>query len=193
MALAVYRQNNVSAVANKTAQSIGSIYGSKYKEPDMAYQNINDFKNLNLYRYVGTKKLNEENIKKAVWYAGYSLKETELSSEEPDYNNEIQASIDTNAIGNRVITVTITRKYKDFFLTPVSWLGIDSSYTCSASGTAQCYDIIEYINEESFEKELYNKAASSSDATSTINTVLNCVQTVLDIINKIKSALKDGT
>ena len=182
IALAVYRQVNVSIIANKVATSIGNIYGSKYKEPDMAYQNINDFKRPHIYRYFGKEEMNNENKEMAIWYAGYSLKKTELSSEEAEYNNEIQASINTNAIGNQIITITITRKYHDFFLTPVSWLGIEPVYTCSASGTAQCYDIISYVNEKNFRKEVYSEIGSSNPVTSIVDSFLSSLETVIDTI-----------
>lgn len=185
IALAVYRQANVSITANKAAASIGNIYSFQYKEPFMAYQGEDGFKKYNLYRSFGRRTLNEETIKKAIWYAGYSLKKTELSSEEPDYRNEIQASIDTNAIGNPIITVTIMRKYQDFFLTPVSWLGISPYYTCSASGTAQCYDVIGYVNEKTFRKEIYDEIGSSNPITSTMDQLISTVKTLVETIKNV--------
>ncbi len=182
IALAVYRQVNVSVTANKVADNIGNIYGSPYKEPDMGYQNKKDFKKLNLYRFFGKKNTNQETVKKAMWYAGYSLKKTELSSQEADYANEIQASIDTNTIGNQVITVTITRKYEDFFLKPISWFGIEPYYTCTASGTAQCYDVIGYINEKSFRQEMYKKLDGTNQITTSINSIISAAKTLIETV-----------
>lgn len=117
-------------------------------------------------------------MKKAVWYAGYTLRDTELSSADPDYANEVKASFDVNAIGNLMISITIERKYTDFFLKPMKWLGIEPAYTCTATGTAQCYDIIDYINDKSFRQELYSYVDNSNSITQTVNSFISICKTI---------------
>lgn len=57
IALAVYRQANVTVVANRAADLIGNVYGCGYKEPELAYQSSDDFTNTNIYRYLFGRKI----------------------------------------------------------------------------------------------------------------------------------------
>lgn len=138
----LYQQSLVSIMANQTASNIAQVYSNSIKDPftgyvdsDSVYQSITygSMKN-DAYVDVLTQKANT--------LAYYRLKSSRILT---NGNPNVQVDIvkKPNELLKSQIVVTIRDKYQ---LPLVSFFGVDNELEFSATGRADCVDILEYLN-----------------------------------------------
>lgn len=188
----VYHNRLVAtAVANEAASGVAEVYGCVGKEPFYAYTNSGYFKGRNIYRYLDTNglrlKINTSAEEKGKWYASYLISHTEFNPADKARKmnfDDVVVECGKSRHGINVLTVTIKREYPVFIMNPVSFFGLDPTYTVKAKGTAVCYDVIHQINAVSFAREINHRLLPSKSIGETMDETL-------ELINRIVTAM-DG-
>lgn len=196
----VYHNRLVAtAVANEAASGVAEVYGCVGKEPFYAYTDSGYFKGRNIYRYLDERlsaesgelalrlKINTSAEEKGKWYASYLISHTEFNSADKARKmnfDDIVVECGKSEHGINVLTVTIKREYPVFIMNPVSFFGLDPTYTVKAKGTAVCYDVIHQINAVSFAREVNHRLLPSKSIGETMGETL-------ELINRIVTAM-DG-
>lgn len=184
-----YQRANLTMEANRAATEIANIYAMKGTDPFYGYVSLNQIKNRSLYRYIGITgwtSLDRKQMAKAKWYAAYLLEVTEyLHPESPDgsrgYRDDIQVSMEKNDFGFRQIKVDIQREYSVLAVNPFKYFGLDDTYTATATGYAQCYDMIDYINSEHAAVEIKKRIVKMSQKFVVVDLVENLAKAVNSI------------
>lgn len=151
-----YQKANLSVQANHAATEIANVYAIREADPFLGYVDEKRIEQKKLYRYIGAvgrTSLDKEQAEKAKWYVAYLLEATEyLHPKRTDgsrgYRDDIEVSVIKNDFGFRQIKVDVKREYSVLSAFPFQFLGLDAAYTARATGYAQCYDMIDYINTE---------------------------------------------
>ena len=140
--MVLYQQSLVSIMANQTASNIAQVYSNSIKDPftgyvdsDSVYQSIT-YTSMKNDAYVDV--LNQ----KADALAHYRLKSSRILN---DGAPEVQVDIvkKPKELLKSQIVVTIKDKYD---LPLVSFFGVSNTVEFTATGKADCVDIIEYMN-----------------------------------------------
>lgn len=138
----LYQKTLVSTLANQTAASIAQVYSNSikdpftgYVDPDKVYQSIT-YSNMKDDAYLEVLE------NKADVFAKYRLKSSRiLATGNPTVEVEIVKK--PNELLKSQIVVTIHDQYD---MPLVAFFGANSVVDFSASGRADCVDILEYIN-----------------------------------------------
>lgn len=195
-----FNRITVAAVAQEAASGSGAVYGSEAREPFVGYVSPTYFEGRNLYRYFAVEPaMNAETEKKAKWYGSYLLYKNEFST---THDKGLSDYMETTCEKNRelectVISVSVEKEYPLFIANPMRFFGIDPRYTCSATGTAVCYDPIHQMNLMALTDEVakgVNGAFSVTDrlngteekAGQAIGSTMDAGSKVINLINKIK-------
>ena len=194
VACVYYNRITVVAVAQEAASEPGAVYGSEKREPFVGYASINFFENRNIYRYFGfNTSLDTQTEYKAKWYGSYLLYTNEFSAaHESGLSDYVVTQCETNdKLGCTVINVTIEKEYPLFIANPMRFFGIDPKYTCSATGSAVCYDPIHQMNIMSLCDEFAQGVNGMFTVTENLNGLEEkggkAVGSTADFINRIKS------
>lgn len=200
IACVYYNRITIAAVAQEAASGTGAVYGSEAREPFVGYVSPTYFEGRNIYRYFAVEPaMNVETKKKAKWYGSYLLYKNEFST---THDKGLSDHMETTCEKNReldctVIHVSIKKEYPLFIANPMRFLGIDPKYTCSATGTAVCYDPIHQMNLMALTDEVakdFNGAFSVTDrlngteekAGQAIGSTMDAADKIVGLINKIK-------
>lgn len=138
----LYQQTLLSAMANQTASNLAQMYGNNmkdtftgYVDSGQVYQPIN-YSNLKTDAYMDIMK------QKANTFALYRLKSSSiLNTGEPVV--EVEVVKKPNELLKNQIIVSVQEQYEVPFLT---MFGADGTIVFTATGRADCVDILEYIN-----------------------------------------------
>ena len=198
-----YNRITVAAVAQEAASGSGAVYNSEAREPFVGYVSPTYFAGRNIYRYFGTTTpaMNIETEKKARWYGSYLLYKNEFATSkqhQKGLSDQIEVSCKNNIeLGCMVIQVSIEKEYPLFIANPMRFFGIDPKYTCSAVGTAVCYDPLHQMNLMALTDEFANNFNGAFQVTDRLNgtevklghaagSTMDAVGAVLTLIEKIK-------
>ena len=140
--MVLYQRTLVSVMANNTASSLAHVYSNNLKDPftgyiapEKVYQSVT-YSNMKTDAYMDVIK------QKANVLAQYRLKSSSiLPSEGMSVNVDIVKK--PNELLKNQIVVTIKQNLE---IPLVGFFGIDGGVEFSASGRADCVDIIEYMN-----------------------------------------------
>lgn len=140
--MVMYRQTLSSVMANQTASNIAAVYGNNLKdpvtgyiEPDKVYQTVT-YGNMKTDAYTDVVRQKGEQL------AVHSLKSSNiLASESTEVDVDIVKK--SGELLKSQIVVTIKDKYK---VPLVGLFGVDGTVEFSATGYADCVDVLEYIN-----------------------------------------------
>lgn len=138
----LYQQSLVSMMANQTASNIAQVYSNSLRDPftgyvdvDKVYQSVT-YSNLKDDAYMDVIK------QKADVFSKYRLKSSRMLANESS-SVDVQIVKKPNELLKNQIVVTIRDKYD---IPLVGFFGTDGIVEFSASGRADCVDILEYIN-----------------------------------------------
>lgn len=140
--MVMYRQTLSSVMANQTASNIAAVYGNNLKdpvtgyiEPDKVYQTVT-YGNMKTDAYTDVVRQKGEQL------AVHSLNSSNiLASESTEVDVDIVKK--SGELLKSQIVVTIKDKYK---VPLVGLFGIDGTVEFSATGYADCVDVLEYVN-----------------------------------------------
>ncbi len=140
--MVLYQKTLVSVMANQTASNIAQVYSNNlkdpftgYVDPDRAYQSVT-YSNMKTDAYMDVIE------QKANIFAQYRLKSSRILA---TGNSAVEVDIvkKPNELLKSQVVVTI----KDRFDVPLAgFFGANGIMEFSASGRADCVDILEYIN-----------------------------------------------
>ncbi|MCM1122682.1 MAG: hypothetical protein NC416_08865 [Eubacterium sp.] len=169
----------VTASANEAASGVARVYSALDKEPFYGYMDTTDFVKIYPYRYLRYgDTYTDVTQRKAKWYASYLIYNAEFAAQKSMNFDDVVTECRTNEIGQRVLYVTIKRKYPMFDMNPMTFFGLNPEYEVEATGTAVCYDVIHQMNKTAFIDELQSIV--------TDNAVGESLDNILDIIIRIR-------
>ena len=193
--MTIYHTINVSVAANEAAADIAMVYGPSFKDPFMNYTELDYFEKQELYRHSLTKASYDDDVlDKGKWYACFRLRQGEYSTATSGYE-VVDVRFEDNQFGKRQIYVTMTRTYKHLTEYPfvLFELGKDSadrtSYTVTATGVAECYDMIDYINWTNFGSEMAASFEKKTDIGKFISEADGVIDTVKSLMKKFLNAI----
>ena len=138
----LYQQSLVSIMANQTASNIAQVYSNSIKDPFTGYVDSDSVYQSITYSSMKTDAYVDVLTQKANTLAYYRLKSSRiLTTGNP--NVEVDIVKKPNELLKSQIVVTIRDKYQ---LPLVSFFGADNELEFSATGRADCVDILEYLN-----------------------------------------------
>lgn len=165
LGMILYRQSMVAAVANQTASDIAMVYPYLDKDPNTGFTGAYDFNDTeSLYRYFPWKsgKYKAENMDKAVWYARALLELGTLEAEEPSAP-EVHVYITGGHALRRNIEVTVTEMYQIPFSEVFEIFGLPNEIEIKAAASAECVDMIDYMDTTNFLNYVVDKATPFPD------------------------------
>lgn len=138
----LYQQSLVSIMANQTASNIAQVYSNSIKDPFTGYVDSDSVYQSITYSSIKTDAYVDVLTQKANTLAYYRLKSSRILTT-GDPNVQVDIVKKTNELLKSQIIVTIRDKYE---LPLVSFFGVNNKLEFSATGRADCVDILEYLN-----------------------------------------------
>lgn len=198
-----YNRITVASIAQEAASGSSAVYNSEAREPFVGYISPTYFQGRNIYRYFGTTEpaMNLETGKKAKWYGSYLLYKNEFATSQnhtKGLSDQVETSCEKSSeLGCTVIHVSIEKEYPLFIANPMRFFGIDPRYTCSATGTAVCYDPLHQMNLMALADEFASNVTGAFTVTDRLNgteekagqavgKTLDAIEPIINLINKIK-------
>lgn len=195
-----YNRITVAAVAQEAASGAGAVYNSGAREPFVGYVSPTYFQGRNIYRYFAiTPSMNAATEKKAKWYGSYLLYKNEFASSQ-NHQKGLSDCIETTCekdskLGCTMIYVSIEKEYPLFIANPMRFFGIDPKYTCTALGTAVCYDPLHQINLMALMDEMAKGVNGSFTVTKQVDSIEGhagqAIGKTLDAVSKLKDLIKN--
>lgn len=198
-----YNRITVASVAQEAASGSAAVYNSEAREPFVGYVSPTYFEGRDVYRYFGISEpaMNVETQKKAKWYGSYLLYKNEFATSQ-NHQKGLSDHIETtceknNKLGCTVVHVSIEKEYPLFIANPMRYFGIDPKYTCTAVGTAVCYDPLHQMNLMALMDEFLKGVNGAFTVTNRLNgteektgqaigSTMDAVSKVTSLIEKIK-------
>lgn len=165
LGMILYRQSLAAAVANQTASDIAMIYPYLDKDPNTGFTGVCDFSDPgSLYRYLPWKsgRYKTENIDKAEWYARALLEQGSLEAEEAS-EPEVHVAITGGHALRRNIEVTVTENYPIPLSGVFEMFGLPKEIEITAAASAECVDMIDYMDTTNFLNYVVDKATPLPD------------------------------
>lgn len=178
--MVLYRQSLVTAVANQTASDMAMIYPYLDRDPNTGFTAQYDFDDADsLYRYFLWKAehFKSENEDKAQWYANALLEQGALSIMTAPV--DVAVSVTAGNALRRNITVTITDIYEIPFAGIFEMFGLPEEIEITAAATAECVDMIDYMNTTNFLNYVMDKATPFSDLISAVDKWITWAKKIL--------------
>ncbi len=138
----LYQQTLVSVMANQTASNIAQVYGNNLKDPFTGYVDADGVYQSITYSNLKTDAYMDVIEQKANVFARYRLKSSRILA---NGNSSVEVEIvkKPNELLKSQVLVTIHDSYD---VPLVGMFGTDGLIKFSATGRADCVDILEYIN-----------------------------------------------
>lgn len=178
--MVLYRQSLVTAAANQAASDVAMIYPYIDRDPNTGFTGPYDFDDPGaLYRYFLWKagRVKSENIDKAQWYANALLAQGSLGA----MTTPAEVTVDITAGGalRRKITVTVTDIYEIPASDIFKMFGLPGEIEITAAATAQCVDMIDYMDTTNLLNYVVDKATPFSDLVSAVDKWITWAKKVL--------------
>lgn len=142
LGMVLYQKTIVTVMANHTASNLAQVYSNNLKDPftgyiapEKVYQSVT-YSNMKTDAYLDVIE------QKANIFAQYRLKSSSILPKEST-TVEVDIVKKPNEILKSQIVVTIKEKMN---IPLVGFFGVDGKIEYSASGRADCIDILEYLN-----------------------------------------------
>ena len=140
--MVLYQQTLLSAMANQTASNLAQMYGNNMKDTFTGYVDSEQIYQPITYSNLKTDAYMDIMEQKASTFALYRLKSSSiLGTGEPIVDVEVVKK--KNELLKSQIVVSVQEQFEVPFL---SMFGADGVITFSATGRADCVDILEYLN-----------------------------------------------
>lgn len=169
--MVLYRQSLVTAVANQTASDIAMIYPYLDRDPNTGFAGQYDFEEVDsLYRYFVWKSGNYKsgNVDKAKWYANALLKQGSLSAYDTS-SVVVDVKITAGNALRRNIIVSVKDTYKVPFTGVFEIFGMSGRVEINATASAECVDMIDYMDTTNLLNYVVDKATPFSDLISAVD------------------------
>ncbi len=140
---------NVQTIANETAAKAAATY--KLADSDLAdpYVSVDQITGISRFRYwFGDDSLEREAETKSFEYSQDRLQKTTYTKAVTQPEVAVQVKEDT--LARRHIEVTITGEYTVPFGEALSYFGFDSIAHYETTASAECLDLIDYIDTVDF-------------------------------------------
>jgi hypothetical protein len=164
----LHQQFAVVTTANETAAKIGQTYKLLYSDPVTGYTDTASMKNIHIYRYtLGADEVALSNEMKSAQYVSWRLNKTGFAQRQSPPT--IVSAVSDDSLGRRHVTVRVSGEYSIFLGEALTYFGIGGTREFTATGTAECIDVIDYINVVDYANQQLNLEWTGSKLTKMIN------------------------
>ena len=170
---------NVQTIANETAAKAAATY--KLADSDLAdpYVSVNQITGISRFRYwFGDDSLEREAETKSFEYSQDRLQKTTYTKAVTQPEVAVQVKEDT--LARRHIEVTITGEYTVPFGEALSYFGFDSIAHYETTASAECLDLIDYIDTVDFAGKQCSLDILGSSLVGAINKMMKLIHDITD-------------
>lgn len=170
---------NVQTIANDTAAKAAATY--KLADSDLAdpYVSVDQITGISRFRYwFGDDSLEREAETKSFEYSQDRLQKTTYTKAVTQPEVAVQVKEDT--LARRHIEVTITGEYTVPFGEALSYFGFDSIAHYETTASAECLDLIDYIDTVDFAGKQCSLDILGSSLVGAINKMMKLIHDITD-------------
>lgn len=170
---------NVQTIANETAAKAAATY--KLADSDLAdpYVSVDQITGISRFRYwFGDDSLEREAETKSFEYSQDRLQKTTYTKAVTQPEVAVQVKEDT--LARRHIEVTITGEYTVPFGEALSYFGFDSIAHYETTVSAECLDLIDYIDTVDFAGKQCSLDILGSSLVGAINKMMKLIHDITD-------------
>ena len=170
---------NVQTIANETAAKAAATY--KLADSDLAdpYVSVDQITGISRFRYwFGDDSLEREAETKSFEYSQDRLQKTTHTKAVTQPEVAVQVKEDT--LARRHIEVTITGEYTVPFGEALSYFGFDSIAHYETTASAECLDLIDYIDTVDFAGKQCSLDILGSSLVGAINKMMKLIHDITD-------------
>ena len=170
---------NVQTIANETAAKAAAMY--KLADSDLAdpYVSVDQITGISRFRYwFGDDSLEREAETKSFEYSQDRLQKTTYTKAVTQPEVAVQVKEDT--LARRHIEVTITGEYTVPFGEALSYFGFDSIAHYETTASAECLDLIDYIDTVDFAGKQCSLDILGSSLVGAINKMMKLIHDITD-------------
>lgn len=170
---------NVQTIANETAAKAAATY--KLADSDLAdpYVSVDQITGISRFRYwFGDDSLEREAETKSFEYSQDCLQKTTYTKAVTQPEVAVQVKEDT--LARRHIEVTITGEYTVPFGEALSYFGFDSIAHYETTASAECLDLIDYIDTVDFAGKQCSLDILGSSLVGAINKMMKLIHDITD-------------
>lgn len=170
---------NVQTIANETAAKAAATY--KLADSDLAdpYVSVDQITGISRFRYwFGDDSLEREAETKSFEYSRDRLQKTTYTKAVTQPEVAVQVKEDT--LARRHIEVTITGEYTVPFGEALSYFGFDSIAHYETTASAECLDLIDYIDTVDFAGKQCSLDILGSSLVGAINKMMKLIHDITD-------------
>ena len=170
---------NVQTIANETAAKAAATY--KLADSDLAdpYVSVDQITGISRFRYwFGDDSLEREAETKSFEYSQERLQKTTYTKAVTQPEVAVQVKEDT--LARRHIEVTITGEYTVPFGEALSYFGFDSIAHYETTASAECLDLIDYIDTVDFAGKQCSLDILGSSLVGAINKMMKLIHDITD-------------
>ena len=171
---------NVQTIANETAAKAAATY--KLADSDLAdpYVSVDQITGISRFRYwFGDDSLEREAETKSFEYSQDRLQKTTYTKAVTQPEVAVQVKEDT--LARRHIEVTITGEYTVPFGEALSYFGFDSIAHYETTASAECLDLIDYIDTVDFAGKQCSLDILGSSLVGAINKMMKLIHDITDL------------
>lgn len=179
-----YQQYDVQVTAADTANKIAQTYSFTDGNAITGEPSDNSFRKRPCYRYIiNPQKYEEKNRSRAKEYAVEMLTRTSYASLNQD-NLDVKFNVETDGLARRHVDVEVTATYKIPFAEGLEIFGIKSERQYTATASAECVDLMDYISTVNFVSKagplLIGKISGVSDIIKAVDSWMGAFKTIFD-------------
>ena len=170
---------NVQTIANETAAKAAATY--KLADSDLAdpYVSVDQITGISRFRYwFGDDSLEREAETKSFEYSQDRLQKTTYTKAVTQPEVAVQVKEDT--LARRHIEVTVTGEYTVPFGEALSYFGFDSIAHYETTASAECLDLIDYIDTVDFAGKQCSLDILGSSLVGAINKMMKLIHDITD-------------
>lgn len=177
-----YQRYVVTAITNDAAVKIADTYAYPSSDVVIGYVEPSDIANRDLYRWDVSDSLVDVSQSKAENYVQYCLEKTNFNGVIGDITVDVEFVTDTPMLRKHVEVNTVC-EFNTPFGFALEFLGMDGTFTYSASARADCTDIIDYVSVVDFQARIINATDVKSDVLKLIKSGFKLVEKIKDVYN----------
>ena len=170
---------NVQTIANETAAKAAATYKLAYSDLADPYVSVDQITGISRFRYwFGDDSLEREAETKSFEYSQDRLQKTTYTKAVTQPEVAVQVKEDT--LARRHIEVTITGEYTVPFGEALSYFGFDSIAHYETTASAECLDLIDYIDTVDFAGKQCSLDILGSSLVGAINKMMKLIHDITD-------------
>lgn len=178
-----YQRYILTAITNDAACKVADTYSYPSSDIVIGYTQPSEFTHRDLYRTFSNDSFEETFKERAKTYIIYRLKKTNLLNTIDAENVEVDAELVLDSGLRRHIEVKTTCQFNTPFGFVMPLFGMDSKFTYSTMGRADCTDKMEYIAVSDFYYRVLSASDVKSKALKMVNSISSLVYKLIDRYN----------